>query len=296
MRGGDDIRHLHHFRRREVRDILPDFSRLQRLLQCNVIHHFASGEIHQNYAVLHLVEGLAVDHAPGLIRQVEMDRQVIRFAVDGTVGFPDFHAAVQGQGVADAQIRVDSDNMHAQCIGGVGHHAAYGPQADDPQGLALQFCPCKFLFAFLHILGQIFILGIILHPADGIRNITGGVDHGTDHQFLHAVGIGSRGVENDDALFCAPLQRNIVDAGTGPDDGLQPVSEFHVMHFRTTDDDAVCFFGFIRFLVLIIQHCVDCIGDIIHTFILKHDMPPGSCSESDSTLPFYHSKLYVYRS
>ena len=69
-------------------------------------------------------------------------------------------------------------------------------------------------------------------------HVPGGQEQAAQHQFLHGVGIRSGRVEDHDPLLRAAIQRNIVNAGSGPGDCPQSRRELNLLHVRGTDQHA----------------------------------------------------------
>ena len=129
------------------------------------------------------------------------------------------------QRVAHRKVGIISDHIHAKPVGGVGHFRADRAKPDDTERLSLDFRAGKLLFGLLHGLGDAGIIMIFLYPLDTAGNVAGGQKQTGQHQLLHTVGVGARGVEHDDPASGAFIQRNIVDAGTRPGDGTETIRE-----------------------------------------------------------------------
>ena len=83
------------------------------------------------------------------------------------------------------------------------------------------------------------VAGKTLSPLGGSSHIAAARDEHTDDQFRHSVGVGTGSVEHHDALLTAPVERNIVDTGTGTGNGQQVVIEGGVQQVGAADKDAV---------------------------------------------------------
>ena len=60
--------------------------------------------------------------------------------------------------------------------------------------------------------------------------VSRGKQHAGNRKFLHAVGVGSRRIEYDNALIRAFLNRDIIVAGTRPRYCEQPLRQLQLMH------------------------------------------------------------------
>ena len=147
--------------------------------------------------------------------------------------------AAQIPGGINRNVGVVAVDLHPQLDGAVGHPGTDGAQTDDAQHLAGNFIAHKLLFAFFHILLEVGIAGQVLGPGRGRRNIPAAGNQHAHHQLGHRVGVGAGGVEDHDALFAAPVQGDVVDAGTRPGNGQQVGLELGVQQVGTPHQDAV---------------------------------------------------------
>ena len=147
---------------------------------------------------------------------------------------------VQPQGGVHRQEGVIAVYVHPQGEGNIGHQRADGPQADDTQGLLVEFRPHESGLALFHHGGHIHPGSrLIPHPADGAVHIPGADEHGAENQFLHGIGVGAGGGEHGDARLGAAIDGDIVDAHAGPGDSQKALGELVVQKFCGTDQDAV---------------------------------------------------------
>lgn len=85
-------------------------------------------------------------------------------------------------------------------------------QADHTQRFAHDFRADKFVLAFFHQLGDALFALERLAPGNAAHDVARGQQHARQHQFLHGVGIGTRGVKNHHALLAKGVQGNVVHA------------------------------------------------------------------------------------
>ena len=90
-------------------------------------------------------------------------------------------------------------------------------------------------FLFLHIGCNIGIIPVGPHPVNTFRYIAGSKQHAGDNQFLDAVGIRARSIENNDALFRKLVERNVVDTSPGSGHSEEFIGKLHIVHFCAAD-------------------------------------------------------------
>ena len=99
--------------------------------------------------------------------------------------------------------------------------SAYRAEADDSERLALDLGARELRLFLLDELRYVRVVLYRLYPVYAADNVTAGEEHSAYGELLDAVRVRSRGVENDDALLSAPVERDIVDAGAGSGDCLK---------------------------------------------------------------------------
>ena len=100
------------------------------------------------------------------------------------------------------------------------HKLADGTKADDTEFLSADLTAGKFLFLFFCRFCDVAVFFVTLHPFDTACDITGCQQHAGKHELFDTVCICTRCIEYDDTFFCAFVQRDIVDSGTGSCDCL----------------------------------------------------------------------------
>ena len=154
------------------------------------------------------------------------------------VGFVD--GGAQLPGVLHGNIGVITYYVHAHATGGgVGHQRADSAQTDNSQFLAAQFGADKLALFLFHQLFQALGVLIFLDAGNAARDVAGGEQQARDDQLGHGVGVGTGGVENNDALLRALLNRNVVDAGARAGDGQQGIRQDHIVNGRAAHQDGV---------------------------------------------------------
>ena len=92
-----------------------------------------------------------------------------------------------------------------------------------------------------------------------------------DDQLLDRVGVRARGVEDDDALFAAPVDRDIVDSRACPRDREQGFGQLHLMHRGRAHQDAVGVLHVVADAVFVAVKDVQPVGaDLIERFNVVH--------------------------
>ena len=137
----------------------------------------------------------------------------------------------QAPGRVDGNLRVQADNVHAKLDGCFRQHRADGAEADDAQRTAAQFVPDKILFSGLDLFVQRLVIALqSAYEADRGKYVARSHQHAGNDQFLDCIGVGSGGVEHDDAAFAHGLDRDVVGAGAGATDGQYAGRDGQLMH------------------------------------------------------------------
>ena len=108
-------------------------------------------------------------------------------------------------------------------------------------------------------------------PVDGAVYVTGSDQHGAQHQFLHRVGVGTGGIEDNDTGLRAAVQGNVVHTGTCPGDGQKAVRKSIVMEFGGADKNGILVGAAVADLIEILIEGVQAYGrNLVHGFDLVH--------------------------
>ena len=164
-----------------------------------------------------------------------MDGNVITLFIDIVHIGDVVDIAGQVPGCLYGNIRVVTQYFHTQVCSRVGHLYADSSKTDDTQLLALNFMACELLLLLFRKLTDILIHALGLYPVHSADDISGCQQHTCQYQLFYTVGIGARRIENYDTLIRAFGQRNIIDSGSGPGDGLQILREIYLMERGTSD-------------------------------------------------------------
>ena len=136
-------------------------------------------------------------------------------------------------------IRIITIHFHSQMFGHICHLDTDSPQADDTKLLTLNLGTCKVFLGLLRIFRDILIGHIFLHPFNTSRYITGCQQHTCYHKFFHTIRISTRCIKNHNTFLGTLIQWNIIDARSCTRNGNQTLRQFHIMHRRTSDQDAI---------------------------------------------------------
>ena len=159
--------------------------------------------------------------------------------------------------------RIIAVNFHSESRSSVRNLTADRTETDDAKLLALDLVSCKGLFAFLHLLADIFFPSMFSAPFDTSDNISGSQEQTRENKLFYTVLICARCIEYDDAFLRTLVERDIVDSGSGSGNGLESSREFCLVERRTADQDSF------RVLNIIYKFIVSCeavcaiVGDLI---------------------------------
>ena len=195
-----------------------------------------AGEVENANAVLHLCDAFLADNAAGGIHQRNVYGDVVRLFKDVVEVCGINYAALDVQSSIDRQIRVIADDIHAQLDGSVCHADTDGTQADDAQRLACDFWTGKVRLALFSQCADLVAVACEgLYPVCAADDVTGGQQQTAQNQFLYGICVCARGVEYDNALFRALLERDVVDTGAGTGDALESLRELQIVQLGRTN-------------------------------------------------------------
>ena len=192
-----------------------------------------------------------------------MDSDVITVFVDRVHVHDMFYGARQHPCGVDGDKRVIPVNFHSESRGSVCDLTADRTETDDAELLALDLVSCKGLFAFLHLLADIFFPGMFSAPFDTSDNISGSQEQTRENKLLYTVLICARCIEYDDAFLRTLVERDIVDSGSGSGDGLESSREFCLVKRRAADQDSFCVLNIIYKFIVSREAVCAIVGDLI---------------------------------
>jgi len=240
MRDGYAPVHLDELFVGEVRHVAAHDPVGESLLEVRGIHEFPSGEVQEHGTFLHDGELIRIDGSTGVLvqRHVQGDEVGVGkelFQARGPLGVAGQHPCR-----LDGQERIVPDDLHAQALGGIGHHGADGTQADHAHFLAEDLGAAELGLSLLDQIGDLVAFADeALGPGNSFGHLPAGQQHAENDQFLHAVGVRTRGIEHHNALLRALVDGDVVYPGACAGDGLQTRGQGHVLHLLASYQDAV---------------------------------------------------------
>ena len=120
----------------------------------------------------------------------------------------------------------------------------------------------ELLFALFHLFGDIVALegGRPFHALDEVARREHEL---ADDHFFHGVGVGARGVEDDDAEFCVIGVGDIVNARARTAYRNEIFVYFVVVHVCASYEYCVGIMNFIADFVFAVKHVIDFIADFV---------------------------------
>ncbi len=136
----------------------------------------------------------------------------------------------------------------------IGHADTNRSKTDHAQFFTSNFTSGICLFLLFGQLCKLCIVFFRNNPVYSAVNIAACHKHPCQYQLFHAVCVGARRIKYDYALFCALIQRNIVNAGAGACHYFQAVRQIHVVHRSGTYERRLRIFDIFHFLVTLFQY------------------------------------------
>ena len=270
MRSNDDVLLACNGRICEVGYILCNLSAFQCSDHRRLIHQDITCKVQEYHTVLHHADGISIDHTLGRIQKRYMDGNEIAAGID-IVHICD---VLYGTGQTPCSIygyeRVITVNFHTETNTDICNLGTDGTQADNTQLLACDLAACEVLFLLLSGLADVLIGCICGYPVCTADDIAGGQQHTCNHQFLNAVCVCARCIEDYDSLLCALVQRNVVHAGTCTCYSQKLVRQFHLVHGCAADQNSLCI-SVITYCIILSQKIQTAGCDRIQALYLSHD-------------------------
>ena len=167
-------------------------------------------------------------------------------------------------------------NFHAQLYCHVGHAHTDRAKTDDPQSLARELCSGKLLLLFLGRLRNVLVVPVRADPVNAFHYIAGCEKHSCKDHLLHAVGVCTGRIKNNDALSGTAVHGNVVDACAGSRDREQLRREFHVVHRRTSYQNSLRLREILRPLILRRERLQALFRNVVETCVFEHQSCPFS--------------------
>ena len=258
----------------KVRDVARDLAALDRGEHVLVADDLAAGLVDDAHAVLHPGKDGGVDHVVRLLGVGDVEADVIALFQQLVERLGPQHVAREVPGRVHAHEGVVAVDGHFQRHGEVRHQRARRAQADHAHGLAHQLRPAEGVLALFDELGDLLALARDgLDPFDAAEHLARGEHQRAHLQLLDRLGVRAGAVEDDDALFGAVLDGDVVIARSGARDAQKLLVEGVVVQLGAADQHGL------RLLYIgadpaaaFCQH-LDAHGrDAVHGLYLKHDL------------------------
>ena len=185
-----------------------DLAGLQSGDQRGLIDNTAAGTVENTHAVLHPGKGIGVQHVFGICGQGHVDRYVIGIfndLVETRLLDP------KALGAGFRQIGIVGEDLHLKGHGALGDLRSNPSQAEDTEGLAVQFRSGEF-FA---------VPTTLAHAGAGLHDGAGAREHVRKSQFGSGNGIPGGGVHHNDTPVGSGLDIDVVDPHSGTTDHLE---------------------------------------------------------------------------
>ena len=255
---------------REVAHIAGDEAVIERLGHGLLVHEHVTSQVEHHDATPHLPDGVSAYHPPRLIGGRHVDRDVVTLPKD-LIDVGDMaNAAIEPPCGVDGEVRVIAQGLHAKARGRVGDDGADGAQADDAEPLARQLDTRE---PFLDLLGpphQVRVVTVLAHPLVSPNDVATCKQHAAKDQLLDSVCIGTRGVEDDDALLGAALEGDVVDSRAGTGDGKQPRWKRELEEVGAPHHDGVGLVKVVYEAVALSEAIGADLGDVVHAVDVIH--------------------------
>ena len=155
-----------------------------------------------------------------------MQGQIIRRGENRLHIVNDLHAAYFAPALS-----VEADDSHTEVTRRFGYKLAYRTHADNAHGLAFYLGTRKRAFALFNELADIVALAFEgLAPVDSVYDFARSEKSRADNKLFYRVCVRSGRVEHGDALFRAPVDRDIIHTRSRAGNCQKTRSELHLMH------------------------------------------------------------------
>ena len=270
MRRGDAASSAGHCRIGEIRYIAADPARLDLLDDCLLIDQHISRHVDEDHALFHFLHGFSADHPLCGRKSRYVNSDIIAPVID-LIQVEDMRdLSVEVPGCVYRYIGIVAKNFHAQFYRHIGHAYADRAKTDDSQSLARELGTGKFLFLFLGSLRNVLVVPVRADPVNAFYDVAGCEQHSSKDHLLHAVGICSGCVKNNNTLSGTAVHRNIVDTCAGSCDRKQLRREVHVVHRSTPYQDSLRLREVLSPLILRCERLQALFRNVVETCIFEH--------------------------
>ncbi len=221
----------------EIGHVCGNLSAFKRFLEICGIDKVSTGEVQNSDAVLHLRNGLFIDHSLCLRGGGYVEGDIVRASVNVVIRSRFGYMVIEIPRCFYRQIRVTSDDVHTKMDRCIRHHSADRAKSDNSKCLARDLNACKFTLALLHLLCH--ILGQGVCPFYAANDVSGREHKSANNKLLNRVCIRSRRVEHDDTVLGASVYRDVVYSRACSCDSAKLGVEFHIEHIRRANHNSI---------------------------------------------------------
>ena len=237
-------------------------------LKIGRIDQIRTGQIDDAHTGLHLGDGIGTDHILGLGGGGNVQGNIVSLLKDLVVCSCLLNCSGQMPCTVDGDVRIASDNVHAEGCCRIGNQTADGTQADYAQGFAHDLISRKGGFAFLDRFSDICSQRIC--PLDTAYDIAGSQHQRGNGKLFNTVGVGTGGIEYDDTFLGTAIHRDVIYTGTCTADGFQGSTELHIVHSGRAHKNGIRICDCIADLVRIVKLLQANLGNFIKKLNLSH--------------------------
>ena len=235
MRDSNDSVNIDSISIREVSYIAGNFSGSQSSFQVSIVDEFSTGKIQDSYAVFHLTDNISIDKALCLVIARNMQSNIIRSSINFFLSSNYFAVSSHFLSGFFAEERVCADNCHTKCICSLSDFLTDCTQSDNTQSLAHSFNTAELALSLFYLSSNIcFAVLEFSSPCNSLCYLTGSKENTCNHKFFHSVCICTGRIENNNTLFSALVNRNIICTCTCSADSQQFRTECIIMHLCRT--------------------------------------------------------------
>ena len=239
MRERDGILLLKNLIGSKVGNVCCDLAALECLRHCLGVNQLAAREVDDAHAVLHLLDRLCADGVLRVSVQRNVNGDVVAVREDLVQIGNVLDRAVELECAVDRQERVVAPDLHVQTDSRVCDLDADRAQTDDAELLARDLRACVGRLALLSRRADVRRALEALYPVCALYDLARREQQRADDQLLDRICVRTRGVEYDDALLRAAVDRNVVDAGAGACDALEVLRELDLVQLCGADQNRV---------------------------------------------------------
>ena len=212
VRNADNVLYADKLIGGEVSDVASDLAAFNSSQNSSGISQLASCEVEYSYAVLHNSDGLFTDSALGISIVRNVDSDIVGSSIEVVNIGNGLYAGLKGKRSLYGEERIIADHLHAKAHCGICDQNADSTQTDNAQSLSADLGTCEVGLALFYLLADIFLTLEGGNPVNSVSYLSGGKEETCDNKLLNSVCIGTGSVENNDALFCAAVNGNVVYA------------------------------------------------------------------------------------